>query len=409
MLQKIFRAEATPGVLLVLSALAATLLVNSAWGSAYLAWLKTPMPVHLGPLALDKTLIKWINDGLMVIFFMFAGLELKREIKAGALATPKKALFPIFGAVGGMVAPALIYILVTKYAPEPLRVWAVPAATDIAFALGVLALLGTRVPIALKAFLLALAIVDDMGAIIIIALFYTEQLAMGPLAVAGAAFAALVILNVMGVKRLPVFLAIGIILWIGMLKSGVHATVAGVLLAATIPFDTGVQESDTPLYKLEHALRPWVLFAIMPIFALANGGLSLQGISAEMLLAPATLGVALGLFLGKPIGIMGFAYAYLLATKSRFPSRIIPFWGMTHLAGIGFTMSLFINELAFRGTLIGEELKLGIYMGSGLSAIVGLALLAWSLERVVATEEQERQAVAPFLVEDEHPDDPKRG
>jgi NhaA family Na+:H+ antiporter len=332
----------------------------------------------------------WINDGLMAIFFLLIGLEVKRELIEGALNTKEKAIFPAIAAVGGMVAPALVYFAFNFSDPMAAKGWAIPAATDIAFALGVMALLGPRVPVSLKAFLLALAIIDDLGVIVIIALFYSSDLSTIALAVAFAATTALFVMNAKNVTKLSWYIVVGLILWFSVLKSGVHATLAGVVLGFAIPLsgEDGSSEKHSPLKHLEHALHPYVAFLILPLFAFANAGISLEGVSVESLTSMLPLGIALGLLVGKPLGIFSASYLAVKSGIAKLPDGI----GFTHisavsvLCGIGFTMSIFISSLAFVGAPddFSTYSRLGILLGSTLSAVLGYFLLSRSLPKTEA-------------------------
>lgn len=338
-----------------------------------------------------------------VLFFV--GLELKREFVDGELSNVRRAALPLAGALGGMAAPALIYLAIAGGSPETAAGWGIPMATDIAFALGVLSLLGTRVPPSLKAFLLALAIIDDLGAILVIAIFYGDGLQPTFLAGAFVLLAAAMALNRLGVVRLWPYLLIAPALWLCMHDSGVHATVAGVLLALTIPYRTSatVAMTEPPLLKLEHKLREPVLFGIMPLFALANAGVSFAGLELSALTQPVTVGIALGLFVGKPLGIVLCAWLAALALRIQLPASIPPLVGVGWIAGIGFTMSLFIGALAFQDPVLIAENRIGVFAGSIAAALAGLGILAALLRASVATEAAERKVVDPFLVEDDQP------
>lgn len=375
------RMEASAGVLLMFAALLALVANNTILSPLYGALLSTPVAVQIGGLEIAKPLLLWINDGLMAVFFFLVGLEIKREILEGELSTFDKASLPIFAAIGGMAAPALVYAWINWGSPETLSGWAIPAATDIAFALGILALLGSRVPVSLKVFLLAVAIIDDLGAIVIIALFYTSDLSMTALGVAAAGFAALVALNRMGVKTITPYALLGLIVWTAVLKSGVHATLAGVMIALTIPLH-GKKESDqSPLHKLEHDLHPWIAYLVLPVFAFANAGVSFAGLSFASLLAPVTLGIALGLFFGKQIGVLALSYLAVSLKLARLPSGISwgHIYGIACLTGVGFTMSLFIGTLAFDTTDVLNQVRLGVLTGSLASGIVGFFVLRAAL------------------------------
>jgi len=375
-LQEFLRLESAGGILLLIAAALALILDNSPLRSQYQALLEQPVGVTLGPLALHKPLLLWINDGLMAIFFFLVGLEIKREVLEGELSTARQVALPGLCAIGGMAAPAFVYLALNWSTPETRAGWAIPAATDIAFAMGVMALLGRRVPEALKIFLLALAIIDDLGAIVIIAVFYTEDLSLLALALAAAGIIGLAVLNRMRVFRLAPYILLGIFIWICVLKSGVHATLAGVALAFAIPLKTGKPETS-PLRRCEHALHPWVTFAIMPIFAFANAGVSLAGLGLDTLLHPLTLGIAAGLFFGKQVGVMGAAALGAMLGLLRLPEGVgwRQMYGAAILTGIGFTMSLFIGTLAFEAPETAAPLRLGVLGGSILSAVVGYAVL----------------------------------
>ncbi len=386
--QAFFKHEAAGGVILIAAAALALILANSQLSWLYDGLLNTPVIVQVGALGIDKPLLLWINDGLMAIFFFLVGLEIKREVIDGQLSSVDKAVLPVMAAVGGMIAPAAIYILLNQSNPQALQGWAIPAATDIAFALGVLALLGSRVPVALKIFLLALAIIDDLGAIIIIALFYTSQLSLSVLAIAAVGVAVLAYLNVSGVRRTAPYLVTGLIIWVCVLKSGVHATLAGVVIALFIPLRGGKDEDVAPLMAIEHGLAPWVAFGVMPIFAFANAGVSLQGLSFSDIFGPIPLGIAAGLFLGKQIGIMGFVWASIRLGISRLPDGVTwpQIYGVSVLAGIGFTMSLFIGTLAFSDPGHAAAVRIGVLTGSTASALVGYLILRICLNRSSSAE-----------------------
>lgn len=399
-IKNFLKTEAAGGVVLMFAAILALIWANSPAASLLHTILAAPVGVRFGPVGLEKDFLHWINDGLMAVFFLVVGLEIKREVVAGELSSVSRAALPAVAAVGGMAFPALIYVLCNLGGGadaggggvETLRGWAIPAATDIAFAVGVLALLGDRVPASLRIFLLALAIIDDLGAIIVIALFYTASLNLTALGLAGVALAALVGLNRAGVRRLAPYLLLGAAMWVCVLKSGVHATLAGVALAFTIPLSgasaDGGDEADhehggehgghSPAALLEHALHPWVAFAIMPIFALANAGVSLAGLSFSSFLQPIPLGVALGLFLGKQFGVFGFSWLAVRAGICAKPEGAswAQLYGVAIVTGIGFTMSLFIGGLAFAGEEQAAAVRLGVLAGSLLSALVGYAVLA---------------------------------
>ncbi|WP_137983064.1 Na+/H+ antiporter NhaA [Pseudomonas viridiflava] len=367
---RFFAAESAGGLVLMAAALAALIVANSPLADSYFAALHA---VFAG-----LSVSHWINDGLMAIFFMLVGLEIKREVLAGQLASWSQRALPGFAALGGMVVPALIYVAFNWGRPDTIGGWAIPAATDIAFALGVLSLLGKRVPLSLKIFLSALAILDDLGAVLIIALFYTSDLSIPMLLAALGSIAVLVALNRLGVKKLLPYLVIGALLWFFMLQSGIHATLAGVALALCIPLGKPDEEARSPLLHLEEKLHPWVAFAVVPIFGFANAGVSLSGITADKLVDPVPLGVALGLLVGKQVGIFAMAALAIRAGLARLPdgSNWGQLYGVAALCGIGFTMSLFIGALAFQGTPeLVDEVKVGVLIGSVLSAVLGVVVL----------------------------------
>ncbi|WP_019831160.1 Na+/H+ antiporter NhaA [Sphingomonas sp. PR090111-T3T-6A] len=358
--------EAGPGVVLMAAAGLALIVANSGWGSAY----EHALHLSLGPLSL----LHWINDGLMAVFFLFVGLEVKREVVAGDLSTPAARRPPVIAAVAGMAMPALVYLGVTGAAPALVRGWAIPSATDIAFAIGVLALLGSRAPASLKLFLTTVAIVDDIGAVAIIAVAYTSGLKLWALAAAAVVLGGLFLLNRRGVRTLWPYLLLALLLWAAVLQSGVHATVAGVLAALFVPLG---DDDHAPLDRLEHTLSPWVSYAILPIFGFANAGVAFGG---APLWAPLPLGVALGLFFGKQIGVFGAMRSAVALGLAERPEGAgwVQLYGVALLAGIGFTMSLFIGGLAFRDPLLIEEVKIGVLAGSCASALLGFAVLRFA-------------------------------
>jgi len=385
MLREFVKWEAASGVLLLLAAVLAMIVENSPAKPLYDALLDTPVEIRVASLELAKPLLLWINDGLMVIFFFLIGLEVKREMVCGALSEPDQIRLPVIAAIGGMLVPALIYVALNYSDPVAMKGWAIPSATDIAFALGVMALLGNRVPGSLKLFLLTLAIVDDLGAIIIIALFYSSDLSLTSLLIAAAALMALFTLNRRKIRSLPPYILVGILLWVAVLKSGVHATLAGVLLAMFIPLDTGSGGNKSPLERLEHGLHPYVAFGILPLFAFANTGVSLHGLSLSSLLDPIPLGIASGLFIGNQCGVLGFCWMATRLGLARLPEKVswMQMYGVSLLCGIGFTMSLFIASLAFEqngtGTIVID--RLGILAGSILSGIAGFVVLRTTLRQ----------------------------
>jgi len=379
------KMEDSGGIVLVVAAILAMIFANSGLGGVYSGFLDTPVAVKVGALEIAKPLLLWINDGLMAIFFLLVGLEIKREVLVGELSTRDQIILPTVAAIGGMAAPAAIYVLFNLGDPEAMNGWAIPAATDIAFALGVLALLGSRVPLALKVFLTALAIIDDLGAIVIIALFYTADLSLVSLAFGGVFLAGLIALNILGVTKMAFYWLLGVGLWICVLKSGVHATLAGVAIALCVPLKAGGKE---PLYDVEHSLHSWVAFGILPLFAFANAGVNLTGLSLDDFLGPIPLGIALGLFLGKQIGVVGLSYLAVKAGLAKLPNAITwaGFYGVALLAGIGFTMSLFIGTLAFTGQGYAADVRLGVLGGSILSGLVGFLVLYFTLPRNAVAE-----------------------
>ena len=377
---RFLRLEASGGILLLVAAALALLAVNSPAQSIYDALLSLPVHVRVGDLAIAKPLLLWINDGLMAIFFFLIGLEVKREVLDGELSDPARVVLPVIGAIGGMAVPALIYAWINWGDAVAINGWAIPSATDIAFALAVLAVLGKNVPASLKLFLMALAIVDDLGAIIIIALFYTNDLSLASLLVASAAAIVLFIFNRRGVLSLVPYLLVGVVLWIAVLKSGVHATLAGVVIAMFIPFRKAPGQQDTQLERLEDDLHPAVVYGILPIFAFANTGISFAGLTFASLLEPVPLGIALGLVLGNQLGVFGFCWIAVKLGVARLPSGAnwVHMYGVACLCGIGFTMSLFISSLAFLGVgavVIND--RLGILAGSMISAILGYIVLRY--------------------------------
>ncbi|ARP38500.1 Na+/H+ antiporter NhaA [Vibrio syngnathi] len=376
-----FKLESAGGIILVIAAAIAMFVANSPLNEMYQGVLHSYV--------LGMSVSHWINDGLMAVFFLLIGLEVKRELLEGALKSKETAIFPAIAAVGGMLAPALIYVLFNSSNPEALQGWAIPAATDIAFALGIMALLGNRVPVSLKVFLLALAIIDDLGVVVIIALFYSGDLSTLALTVGFIATGVLFMLNNKHVTKLSVYLIVGAILWFAVLKSGVHATLAGVVIGFAIPLK-GNKGERSPLKHLEHALHPYVAFAILPIFAFANAGISLEGISLSNLTGMLPLGIAMGLLIGKPLGIFLFSWGAVKMGVAKLPEGVnfMNIFAVSVLCGIGFTMSIFISSLAFGPTNAEFDTlaRLGILMGSTTAAILGYILLRISLP---STKQQE--------------------
>ncbi len=374
-LTRFINHEATAGLALVVAAAAALVLTNIGFAETYDYFLELPVSVQIGPIGLDKTLVHWINDGLMAIFFFLVGLEIKREVLQGSLSSREQITLPAMAALGGMLAPALIYVFFNRGNPETLQGWAIPAATDIAFALGALALVGSRVPLSLKVFLLTLATLDDLGAIVIIAIFYTSDLSLVGLGLAGTAFALLIVLNRLRIDRTGPYIFLGFAMWVFVLKSGVHATLAGVALAMTIPLLR--RDGSNFIHALEEGLHPYVKFLILPLFAFANAGIPLAGLSIDSLAAPLPLGITMGLVAGKPLGIALAVFACVSLGLANLPERAT--WphmiGVGCLAGIGFTMSLFIGTLAFNTPAQIDAVRLGVIAGSVVSTILGLAIL----------------------------------
>ena len=384
-LAALFHHEAAPGVLLAIAAVIALIADNSVFAGLYDRLLLAFVSVTIEDVGIEKPLLLWINDGLMAIFFFLVGLEIKREVVQGKLSSLRAASLPAFGAVGGMVVPALIYVALNAATPETLGGWAIPAATDIAFALGALALVGSRAPAALKIFLLALAVLDDLGAIVVIALFYTSNLSLGALGIAAAGFAVLLAMNLLGVKRIGLYIVVGLVIWVAVLKSGVHATLAGVIVAFTLPLrgkEGEFREGGSPLEVLEHVLHPWVAFMILPLFAFANAGVPLAGMSLSDLFAPVPLGIAAGLVVGKPVGILGACWIAVRLGWANLPAGVtwLKLYGVSQLAGIGFTMSLFIGTLAFADAEIQAAVRIGVLGGTIVSIVLGMSALAWALK-----------------------------
>lgn len=415
--ERFFRLEAAGGILLLVAAVVALVWANSPWSASYFALWRTPVAVELGPVGIRKPLLLWINDGLMAAFFLLVGLEIKREVLVGELASLRRAALPLSAAAGGMVVPAFLYVAVAG-GGEAASGWAIPMATDIAFALGVLALLGRGLPSALRVFLAALAIVDDLGAVLVIALFFTAEVSAPALLAAAGIFIVLIGMNRLGIRALSAYGAAGVLLWIAVLQSGVHATVAGVLLAAAVPvgrridltdfverartlldrlsatdahgarvptqeehevvhsLEVGTERVDSPLLRLEHGLLPWVTYGVMPLFALANAGVRFGADPMGALTAPVTLAVLIGLLAGKQLGVAGFAWVAVRVGLATLPDRVTwrHVYGVACLCGIGFTMSIFIGGLAFEGVRL-DGAKTGILAGSLLSGLLGWAVL----------------------------------
>ncbi len=392
---KFLQLESSSSIFLLIAAILALVIKNYSPTSAQLydQFLNWSLSIGISQFTLDKPLLLWINDGLMAIFFLLVGLELKREILEGQLSDWSQVALPIIAAIGGMVMPALVYLIFNWGNSATIPGWAIPSATDIAFSLGVLALLGNRVPLSLKLFLMALAIIDDLGAIIIIALFYSgHHLQIMPLYFAGGTLVILWLLNISDIKNLLFYIITGLVLWVCVLKSGIHATLAGVALAAFIPLRTNkmstYQESDnetesddhlhhSPLRRLEHRLHSWVAFLIMPLFAFANAGVSFEGITLNILWEPVPLGIVLGLFIGKQLGVLGFSWITITFGFAQLPEKATwwSLYGVSILCGIGFTMSLFIGSLAFTEADYMNQVRLGVLLGSLISALAGYFIL----------------------------------
>jgi len=381
-LREFLRLESAGGILLVIAMALAMIVVNTGLWPLYKSLLSIPLEIRIGEFEIAKPLLLWINDGLMAIFFFLIGLEVKRELLEGELSDPAQVMLPAVAAIGGVVVPALVFTWFNYGDESAMQGWAIPTATDIAFALGILSLLGSRVPASLKLFLLTLAIIDDLVAILIIAVFYSVNISTLSLVIAIVAYAALVFQNWRGVMRLTSYLVFGLIMWAAVLKSGVHATIAGVLIAFTIPLKHPEGKEHSPLRNLEHDLHPTVAFFILPLFAFANTGIPLEGMNMKTLLSPEPFGIAMGLFLGKQLGVFGFTWAAVKSGIAKLPSNVgwPEMYGLSVLTGIGFTMSLFISSLAFEegATNLNAD-RLGILAGSFASAFVGMVVLYFAL------------------------------
>jgi len=381
--REFLRLESAGGLILVFAALLALVLANSPLSESYVQLLSLKLTVMVEDFGVSKPLILWVNDGLMAVFFLLVGLELKREVVEGQLSSPEQIVLPAMAAIGGLVVPAAIYWLINRDSPQGINGWAVPTATDIAFALAILSLLGSRVPASLKIFLTTIAIFDDLAAIIIIAVFYSGDLSTTSLALAAAGIAALFALNRMGVKSLAAYLIVGIFIWLFVLKSGVHATLAGIAVAMFIPIEGG--DDDSPLRHLEHILHPWVAYAVLPIFAFANAGLPLAGVGLDAAVGTVSIGIMMGLFFGKQIGVFGMTALVIGLGIGKKPegSNWTMLYGIALLCGVGFTMSLFIGSLAFEhgGFSNIAALKIGVIAGSLASALAGWLVLHLSLPK----------------------------
>lgn len=370
--------KSAPGILLFLAALLAMIMENTALFGIYDAIKDTPVILQIGSFGIDKPLLLWINDGLMAIFFLLVGLEIKRELLEGHLSKPSQFILPAVAAIGGVIVPAAFYAYINWQTPDTLDGWAIPAATDIAFTLGILILLGEKVPNTLKVTLVAIAIIDDLVGIIIIALFYTYKMSFLSLGLAAIGLIIAIIMNKKGITKLGPYTIIGLFIWACVLKSGVHATLAGVALGLIIPLRAKNEDGKSPLKVMEHAIYPWASFAIIPIFAFVNAGVSLSGVSLDSFMQPITLGIMAGLFLGKQIGVMAITYLAVSLKFCKLPSGVswTQFYGMAILMGVGFTMSLFIGTLAFSDIEHITDVRLGVMGGSLLSALLG-SLVLW--------------------------------
>ena len=379
-LEEFIKKESSSGILLIFVTLLALALKNSMFSEIYAAFLSTPVEVRFAELHIAKPLLLWINDGLMAIFFLLIGLEVKREFLEGQLSTPSQVALPGIAAIGGMVVPALFYTYINFGDETAMRGWAIPTATDIAFALGILALLGKRVPLSLKIFLMALAIIDDLGAIVIIALFYTVELSTLSIGIAAGALTILLLMNFFGVAKKAAYIVVGVVLWVSVLKSGVHATLAGVALAFTIPLNCNSKNGDTcSLSKeMEKDLHFWVAFFILPLFAFVNAGVDLRNVSLDQMTAGVPLGIMAGLFLGKQVGVFGFSWVAIKLGLAKIPDNTtwVQLYGVSVLTGIGFTMSLFVDSLAFTdGNLYQQADKLAVLVASFAAGIAGYMVL----------------------------------
>ena len=378
-----FKLESASGIILIFAAMLALVFANTPLQPYYALLLDTPVEIRVGTFEIAKPLLLWINDGLMAVFFFLVGLELKRELLEGELSDKRNIILPGVGAIGGMAVPALIYIYFNMGDSTAMQGWAIPAATDIAFALGVLALLGSRVPTSIKIFLTSLAIFDDIGAIIIIAIFYTAKISITGLIVAAICIVLLAWLNKRNPDSTSIYIVVGTVMWAAMLKSGVHATLAGVILAMFIPLKSKTNTRYSPLKAMEHDLHTVVAFFVLPVFAFANAGITFSGIGTEQLLHSVSLGIALGLFLGKQLGVFGFCWLAIKLNLTRKPNDVSwsTLYGISALCGIGFTMSLFIGSLAFEESGVNQvfDERLGIILGSLASGLLGYLILHMSL------------------------------
>lgn len=386
-IQAFFKLEMASGILLLAFALLAMLFANSDGSDHYFEFLQMPVLIQIGTFIIDKPLLMWVNDGFMAVFFLLVGMEVKKELIEGSLSSYQKAIFPAIAALGGMVVPALVYWFINQHSAEFLKGWAIPMATDIAFAVGIVALLSKQVPLPLKAFLLALAIIDDLGAIVVIAIFYSHEMSMQALIFAGLSILVLISLNRFKVTAICAYMVVGLVLWASVLKSGVHATLAGVILGFCIPLNGEKNgKAKRPLDQFEHILAPWCSFLILPLFAFSNAGVSLFGVGLDQLLSPLPLGIILGLLLGKPLGVFSFSWLAVKLGIAKLPEAVNfkQIFAIAVLCGIGFTMSMFLAGLAFGGDSASENItalaRLGILAGSTLSAVLGYGLLNWTTQ-----------------------------
>lgn len=376
-LRDFLRMESAGGILLIAAAALAILFANSGLSGSYEAFLKTKLTFQFGDLGLSKPLLLWINDGLMAIFFLLVGMEIKRELIEGELSSVSQAVLPFFAALGGVLLPSAIYAYINWDNPQTIHGWAIPAATDIAFSLAILGLLGSRLPVSLKIFLTAVAVIDDLCAILIIAAFYTQDISLLALGIATLSFLALLCINMRGVARFAPYVVLGIIMWVAVLKSGVHATIAGVVLGFLIPLRVNLPSGVSMLRHMEHGLHAWVAYLILPLFAFANSGIDFSGLSLDSLVHPVPLGVAIGLVAGKQLGVFSFAAALIVTGLAKLPQGATwpQFYGVCIVCGIGFTMSLFIGGLAFDSLELLTETRLGVLLGSLISGVLGYGVL----------------------------------
>lgn len=383
MIKKFIEHESASGIILIACAIFALILDNSPLAWLYDGFLSTPVSIQISQLIIEKPLLLWINDGLMAVFFFLIGLEIKREVLDGELSSVKKISLPAMAAFGGLLIPALIFYYFNQDNPDTIQGWGIPVATDIAFALGVLSLVGKNIPRSLKILLLSLAIIDDIAAVLIIAIFYTANLSLTALGIASIGMLLAIILNIYGVRRIAPYILIGVFMWVCVLKSGVHATIAGVLLALTIPMNKGEDDDTSPLKHLEHILHPWVAYFIMPIFAFANAGVSISNFSMESLTNSLSSGIMAGLFFGKQFGVFLFIALGTQLGLCQLPKDLkwSHIYGLSLLCGIGFTMSLFIGTLAFNDVQSLNQIRISVLLASALSAVLGFLVLRLSTRK----------------------------